>query len=131
MKTNTKAVTGSTDGKERKCRADRKPSVLQMACTGQGLLATACCCTEPCSPSIFHPRTRHALIGCCSQPKLCHGWAGTEGEASPALFFWRCWLCQTLALAVTITSQVTGGSRGRCLGQCFCYGTCKLGTLGP
>lgn len=71
------------------------------------------------------------MISCCSQPKLCHGWAGTEGEASPALFFRRCWLCQTLALAVTITSQVTGGSGGHCLGQCFCYGTCKLGTLGP
>lgn len=76
-----------SDGKECECRADRKPSVLQMACTGQGLLATACCCTEPCSLIIFLPRAQRALISCCSQSRLCHGWAGTEGEASPTWIF--------------------------------------------
>lgn len=63
-----------SDGKECECRADRKPSVLQMPCMGQGLLATACCCTEPCSPSIFHPWAQCALMSCCSPPRLCHDW---------------------------------------------------------
>lgn len=90
VKINTNAVTGSAvTGRSVSAGASRKPSVLQMARTGRGLSATACCCTEPCSPTISHPwaRSHCALVSRCPRSELCLVWVGMEGEASPTLIF--------------------------------------------